>query len=102
MQFGVGDKVWLLLTNIKTARPSKKLDWKRLGPFPIMKRIGVQAYQLCLPSSMKIHDVFHVSLLEPYRPSEIPGRVPPLPPPILLASSDEPEYEVEEILDSRR
>jgi hypothetical protein len=102
LQFDIGDMVWLLSTNIKTARPSKKLDWKRLGPFPIVKRIGIQAYQLRLPLSMKIHNVFHVSLLEPYTASDIPGRVPPPPPPIYLDTQDEPEYEVEEILDSRR
>ena len=48
---------------------------------------------------MKIHDVFHVSLLENYSESSIPGRLVPPPPPILI--DDNLEYEVEEILDSR-
>ena len=48
---------------------------------------------------MRVHPVFHVSLLEPYRESILPGRVqePPLP----VEVEGELEYEVEKILDSR-
>ena len=99
VEFSVGEKVWLLSPNIRTERPSKKLDWKRLGPFPITKRIGTQAYRLELPSSMHVHPVFHVSLLEPHKPSTIPGRSPPPPPPIVVNS--EKEFEVEEVLNSK-
>ena len=35
-----GDMVWLLPRNIHTTRPSKKLDWKKIGPFKIMARVG--------------------------------------------------------------
>jgi hypothetical protein len=98
VEFNVGDKVWLLSTNIRTERPSKKLDWKRLGPFSITKRIGTQAYQLALPKSMRIHPVFHVSLLEPYKAPSI-ARTPPPPPPVVIDS--EQEFEVEQILDSK-
>ena len=37
--FAVGDKVWLMRKNIKTNRPSQKLDVKRLGPFKILEVI---------------------------------------------------------------
>jgi len=30
-----GDKVWLLYKNFKSWRPSKKLDYVRLGPFKV-------------------------------------------------------------------
>ena len=99
IEFSVGDKVWLLSPNIRTERPSKKLDWKRLGPFPIIKRIGTQAYRLDLPKSMRIHPVFHVSLLDPFKPSIIPGRTIPPPPPVVVDS--EQEFEAEEVLDSK-
>ena len=99
VEFSVGDKVWLLSPNIRTEHPSKKLDWKRLGPFSITSRIGTQAYRLKLPSSMHIHPVFHVSLLEPHKSSTIPGRSSPLPPPIIVDSEE--EFEVEEVLDSK-
>jgi len=29
----VGSKVWLNARNIRTIRPTRKLDWKRFGPF---------------------------------------------------------------------
>ena len=99
IEFQKGDRVWLLSTNIHTERPSKKLDWKRLGPFTITERIGTQAYRLALPKSMKIHPVFHVALLEPYKPSTIPNRVPEPPPPMVVGQDE--HYVVEEILDSR-
>jgi Chromo (CHRromatin Organisation MOdifier) domain len=48
---------------------------------------------------MKIHPVFHVSLLDPYKSSTIPDRTQdPLPPVVV---DDELEWEVEEILDSK-
>ncbi len=64
--FKVGDQVWLRQQHIKTTRPLEKLDHQRLGPFLILKQINVVAFQLKLLGFMKIHFVFHVSLLEPY------------------------------------
>jgi len=95
----VGDKVWLLRRNLKTRRPSDKLDYRRLGPFRVSKQVNEVAYRLDLPSSMKIHPVFHVSLLEPYKESTIPGRLPTPPPPIEI--NGEEEFEVSKIIDSR-
>ena len=98
--FQVGDKVWLLRRNIKTKRPCDKLDYRRLGPFVIQQQINPVAFCLELPTSMKIHPVFHVSLLEPYRESSFPGRVQQPPPSIEVENHE--EYDVEKILDSRR
>ena len=95
----IGEKVWLLRRNLKTRRPSDKLDYRRLGPFPVVKQINKVAYRLELPTSMKIHPVFHVSLLEPYKESTLPGRVQEPPPPIEIEGDE--EFEVSEILDSR-
>ena len=99
VEYQVGDKVWLLSQNIHTERPNKKLDWKRFGPYPIIERIGTQAYKLQLSPSMKIHPVFHVSLLERFIESDIPGRIQPTPPPVII--KNQVEYEVEDILDSK-
>jgi len=38
-----GDMVWLLPRNIKTTRASKKLDYKKIGPFKIVAKIGTSA-----------------------------------------------------------
>ena len=101
-QFAVGDKVWLLRKNIRTTRPSQKLDVKRMGPFNVLGIIGDSklAYKLELPRHMRqIHPVFHVSLLEPYRENQWEGRVQPAPPPEEIEG--ELEYEVKGILDSK-
>jgi hypothetical protein len=97
--FKVGSKVWLLRRNIKTTRPCDKLDYRRLGPFIIQRQINPVAYRLELPAAMKVHPVFHVSLLEPYRESTFPGRLQQPPPSIEIENHE--EYEVEKILDSR-
>ncbi len=88
-----GDKVWLQNRNTKTTRPSRKLDYKRLGPFTITKQVGLRAYKLNLTPSMKIHPTFHISLLEPYNDNPIPGHTLPPPPPVII--NDQEEYEIE-------
>ena len=41
--FQTGDKVLINAKNMRTRRPSKKLNHRYLGPFPITKLIGVKA-----------------------------------------------------------
>jgi hypothetical protein len=59
-----GNKVYLLRKNIKTKRPNDKLDYKKLGPFKIDKRIGSVNYKLKLPKTIEIYPVFYILLLE--------------------------------------
>jgi len=61
-----GDMVWLLPRNIRTTRPCKKLDYKKIGQFKILASIGTSAYKLDLLPSMRIHNTFHIALLELY------------------------------------
>jgi len=85
--------------NIKTRQPTKKLDHKNHGPFQIEKIISPLAAHLTLPRKWKIHNVFHVSLLEPYRTSE--HRAPPDPSKVLRKADDieqSEEYDVEEVM----
>ena len=64
IEFTVGEKVWLSSKNICTTRVSEKLDYKRIGPYEITKKINRNAYRLDLPKTMKIHNVFYVLLLD--------------------------------------
>jgi hypothetical protein len=100
VSYQVGDMVWLDGRDIKTDRPSKKLDDKRYGPFKIVKVIGPNAYQLQLPPSMRVHPVFNTVKLRPFFKDTISGRNPPLRPPPII-KGDNPEWEVEYIKDSR-
>ena len=100
--FKVHDLVWLQTRNLQTTRPSKKLDYKFIGPYPITEQLGPVTFKVGLPAHLKIHDVFHASLLKPHVPNTIEGRVPEQAPPVFLDNSDVPEWEVEAILDARR
>lgn len=94
VSFDVGQQVLLSTKNLTLKMiGSAKLMPKYVGPFTIVKQINPVAYKLKLPPSMKIHDVFHASLLKDYRED---GSVKPPPPPTLI--DDTLEYEVERIL----
>jgi hypothetical protein len=95
----VGDLVFLDRRNIKTNRSSSKLDHKKLGPFKIRRIINPVAFELQLLVSMKIHPVFHVSLLTPRTKDLIPTLHPTPPPPVVIDGDE--EFLVEAILDSQ-
>ena len=55
--------------NFRTPRAAKKLDAKLFGPFKVVKlvdRCGMSV-ELELPKHWRVYNVFHISLLEPYR-----------------------------------
>jgi hypothetical protein len=68
-EFKVGEHV---LLKVKPKKSSLKLDSctklaaRLCGPFEILDRIGPVAYMLAFPTSMNVHNVFHVSLLKKY------------------------------------
>jgi len=69
LEFQEGDMVMvkLLPQQFKTfRRVHKGLVRKYEGPFPVMSKVGKVSYRLELPSKLKIHPVFHVSMLKPY------------------------------------
>lgn len=45
-------------------KSSHKLSAKYCGPFQISKRVGAVAYELILPPTARVHNVFHICLLK--------------------------------------
>jgi hypothetical protein len=100
VSFKEGEEVLLSTKNLNLRRVGDKSSKPKLlpkwvGPFKILEAIGKGAYRLQLPDTMKIHPVFHVSLLKTFRSN---GSVQP-PDPIII--DGEEEFEVERILDHR-
>ena len=82
LEFQVGDFVLLHSKNLDLHFPgSKKLAHLYFGPFKVLQRVGKLNYELEVPNSMKIHDVFHISSLKLYR-SRGDGII--VPPPAFL------------------
>jgi len=94
-----GTKVWLDARHIRTTRPSRKLDWKRLGPYTVKRQVSPYAYELELPKGLRIHPVHHVSLLDPVATDPLPGQTSTPPPPVEVDGDQ--EYQVELVEDSR-
>src|SRR5690349_20952584 len=107
VQFEVNDQALLSSSHINLAsqakRPSKKLQHRFIGPYQIIQKISPVAYKLAIPDTLKIHPVFHVSILRPYTdPDSITHRSPSSPPPAPISIQDHDEFEVERILDHRK
>eukprot|EP00253_Pinus_taeda_P019185 PITA_19185 len=68
-EYQFGDHVYVRIQAKKCT-----LQWSRCaklaprfcGPFQVLARIGLVAYQLALPSHIQVHNVFHVSMLKKY------------------------------------
>jgi hypothetical protein len=94
-----GEQVWLDAKNLRTTHPTHKLRPKRYGPFKISKVLSHVAYQLMLPPSWKIHNVFHASYLSRFKETPEYGTNFLEPPPELI--DGEQEWKVEEIIGTR-
>ena len=82
-----------------TDRPCKKLDDKILGPFKVIEKRG-SLYKFNLLNTIKVHSVFLVVLLFKDPDNALSGQVNEPPPPVNIEG--ELEYEVKEILASRK
>ena len=60
-----GDKVFLLIRNLKIKRLSRKLDFKKIGLFKIARKISTLNYELDLLEIIRLKiKVFYISLLK--------------------------------------
>jgi len=99
--FKPGDRVYLDTSDIRMTRPSTNLSHRRLGPFEIKRQVGPLAYRLKLPHGLRqLYPVFNMVKLSIAPNDPILGRKPQAPPPPIVIDG-EPEWEVEEVLDSR-
>ena len=65
-----------------------------------MEVLGPVTYRLKLPTTWRIHNVFHAALLRQYKETEVYGANFPKPPPELLEGEE--VYEIETILKHRK
>lgn len=106
LYFKVGDRVRLSTEHLTLADyPSAKLRPRYLGPFSISAVVSPVSYRLALPTSLRMHPVFHVSRLLPWADSdaaEFPQRSLPDQP--LRGAADYiygKAFEVDSILDCK-
>ena len=74
---------------------SHKLDYRRLGPYEIIKVVLPYTYKLQFPTTVQYYPVQHVSLLDPFDDDLLPGQHNPPPPPVIV--DDAKEWHVVEI-----
>ena len=84
--------MYLLTKNLRTKKVSKKLNHVKVGPFFIKQQRKSVNYELNLSSDIKIHPIFHVSLLKSANPETFIQNT------FHFQYEDEDEYEIEKIL----
>ena len=68
-EFQVGDHVYIKVKRKKSSlRLGKysKFPPRYCGPFEILAKVWLIMYQLAIPPNIKVHNVFHVSILKRY------------------------------------
>ena len=65
LAYKVSDAVMLTTAHLKLKRPSRKLEYKCIGPFQIQHLISPTAVRLTLPHQWNTHPTFHVVEVKP-------------------------------------
>ena len=97
--FKEGEEVLLSTQNLKLPKGiTPKLSNRYIGPFKIVDVVSPTAYKLQLPDTMKIHPVFHVSLLKAYNSGGNNDHEQKV---IEIVDESKREYEVDKLLGKR-
>jgi hypothetical protein len=99
-KYVVEDEMWLFIKNMKTKRSSRKLNHKWIESYKI-KKILKNACQLNLSQSMKIHDIFHISLLRKIAINFLIEQIQSSSSSIIIKKDDEEKFEINDILNSK-
>ncbi|XP_060212040.1 uncharacterized protein LOC132639615 [Lycium barbarum] len=72
IEFSIGDQVFLKVSPMKGVMrfgKKEKLGPHFIGPYEIVRKVGMVAYELKLPSDTTMgHPVFHILMLRLYKP----------------------------------
>ncbi len=102
VNFEEGDEVWLNIKNFQLPEGlSHKFLGPYMGPFKVLEKEFPNIYKLELLENLRVHPMFHVSLLKPvsYDASKLNRKHNSRPPPNLI--HNELEFEMEVVLKSR-
>jgi len=95
----IGNKFWFQTWHFRTTRLSKKLNYKRKGPYAVSNFINKNAYKLDFPDTIWKHNFSHLSLLDRYTfPTS--GQPPFDPQQTIVNHSN--QWEVDRLLDCKR
>lgn len=103
VSFELGDEVMLSTAILRKWDRAPKLLPKYVGPYKIIKVVSPVAYELDLPATMRIHNVFHISKLKAYQESsdvQFPDRDQQVRPAPEIVD-EENEWEVEQIMNKK-
>ena len=97
-EYKVGDLVMLSTKDLKyqmVGRRTEKLMERFVGPYKIKKIVSLNAVELELPSTIKIHSVVNVSRIQRYV-EQVEGQRKEQPAPVVIEGEE--KWEVERIL----
>ena len=96
-RFHSGEQVLLSTEHLQLKNaPVRKLKRRFVGPFSVVRQVGPVAYELKLPQGWRIHNVFHTSLLRPFRSSR--WSTPQETEDAEIEPEDDEPYDVEKLL----
>jgi hypothetical protein len=100
LHFEVGD---LILAHLRKQRFPRgtynKMKMKKIGPCRVLRKFGVNAYEIELPDGIGISLIFNISDLYPYKAGEVENEQPVIQWTKQMLVADKPQ--MEHILDKR-